>query len=716
MPWLCIALGVWAVALRPWDRQAWLLLVLMVSFPHLSNPPHTHWPDGFRTFAILYHGACYMLLPVSMVLFGVYFAERLSLDRRFPWAKYLLIIPAIVSGAANVTVTYLRSENFLLAPGLLRTLPTFSQWMSIVHFVSIGVFFACLGMKTGMSQNPDARRRLKLLLIGTQIAMGPTFLLILFTGFTGLNSPSWLVTACLLMVFLFPLTFFYVIVVHRALGVGVVVRQGIQYALARGGARILFLALGVAVLFYSINTALDPDVKRPNKFAVIALGVTGLFVLQRLRLRIADTIDRHFFRQAYDAERILLELSEDVRTIVDSQSLLKTVGGKISETLFVPRVVVFLEEGQSYRPAYSLGYERRPDVSFSDGAATVQQLREAREPARVYLDDKNSWLYRTPDMTEEERRKLETLESQLILPLAVKEKLLGFISLGQKRSEEPYSGSDLRLLRSLAVQTGLALENSRLTAVVAQEAAQREKLNRELEIAREVQERLFPQQIPVIEGLDLAGGCRPALEVGGDYYDFLQLSDGNLGVVIGDVAGKGIAAALLMASLQASVRSQIVVPGESLAGIIARVNTLIYECSTSSRYATLFYGQLNLKTMELNYVNAGQNPPLLLRATGEVEQLQVGGTVVGLLPRFPYQQGKVEMRRGDMLLGFTDGVSEAQNYSHDEWGEDRLIATIRHAGPVAAAELIPIILDAADEFVAGAPQHDDMTMVIVKLV
>jgi phosphoserine phosphatase RsbU/P len=149
-------------------------------------------------------------------------------------------------------------------------------------------------------------------------------------------------------------------------------------------------------------------------------------------------------------------------------------------------VAAIIDGGGPYLPAYALGYAEPPNVAFAESAATVRQLVESQEPTRVYPDDPDSWLYRRPGMTDEERRQIEQLGAELLLPLSVRDHLLGFISLGQKRSEEPYSGSDLRLLKSVAMQTGLALENSRLAATVAREVAQREKLNRELEIAREV--------------------------------------------------------------------------------------------------------------------------------------------------------------------------------------------------------------------------------------
>ena len=222
--------------------------------------------------------------------------------------------------------------------------------------------------------------------------------------------------------------------------------------------------------------------------------------------------------------------------------------------------------------------------------------------------------------------------------MAGRDRLLGFISLGEKRSEEPYSPTDLRLLASVAMQTGLALDNRQLASAVAHEIAQRKLLHREIEIASEVQQRLFPQTSPPVEGLEYSGTCRPARGVGGDYYDFLELPDGGLGVAIGDVSGKGIPAALLMASLQASLRGQIIRGGQNLAELVASVNRLICDASSPNRYATFFYAQYVPCTRLLTYVNAGHNAPILLRHR-EAIRLEIGGPVVGLLPAATYAAG-----------------------------------------------------------------------------
>jgi phosphoserine phosphatase RsbU/P len=326
-----------------------------------------------------------------------------------------------------------------------------------------------------------------------------------------------------------------------------------------------------------------------------------------------------------------------------------------------------------------------------------------------------------PSVSLDEREQLRELNSQVLLPVAAKNGLSGIISLSPKRSEEPYTASDLRLLRSVATQTGFALENSRLTEAVAREAAQKERLNAELDIAREVQERLFPQELPKVEGLDYFGACRPALGVGGDYYDFLELPDGKFGIAIGDVSGKGIGASLMMASLQASLRGQAIHSGNDLAGLMTHVNTLVYEASTTNRYATFFYAQYDPKTRKLDYVNAGHNPPFLLRPNGEgveVIKLETGGPVVGMLPSMlaRYEQGEETLFRGDLLIGFTDGISEAMNPDEEEWGEDALLEELKRMASDPASVILHSIVASADAFASGAKQHDDMTMIVVRVL
>ena len=268
-----------------------------------------------------------------------------------------------------------------------------------------------------------------------------------------------------------------------------------------------------------------------------------------------------------------------------------------------------------------------------------------------------------------------------------------------------------------AGQTALALEVARLTTAIGREVAQRERLNRELEIAKEVQEHLFPQRLPSAAGLDYCGRCSPAREVGGDYYDFLDLPEGRLGVAIGDVSGKGIGAALMMASLEASLRSLASVCRD-LAELMKRVNSLIYEASSASRYATLFYAEYDPLSRRLSYVNAGHNPPVILRKSGEacqVFRLEAGGPVIGILQQ-SYQQESFRLEPGDLVVLFTDGVSESMNNRNEEWGEESFIELAKTCHGLAAFEVMTRILAAAEAFAGGASQHDDMTLVVLRML
>ena len=727
LPGLSVLLGFWVAFQRPRDPMAWLLLALMLTFPHILESFKVQgWPPGWREAGMLYHALLGSMLPPVMFLFGRFFPVPFpkggALDKVWRILQWTVAVPFTILAIVSVLIAVGDLSNYHSVMRLELATQPFDSVMRAFAYLLIGSFFCALGMKYGIHRTPDVQRRLRILLLGSVAAWTPALIPAIYAASTGKGiaevMPQWVIVLLLLPLVLFPLTLAYVIVVEKAMDVSVVVRQGLQYALARGGTRILQVIAILVVIVTALNMAGEANRNRPEKIAVIAIGLAAIFFIRRGGDRLRAWIDRRFFREAYDTEQVLTELSDQVRSLVEPKSLLETVASRISQTLHVPQVAVLLGSDM-YQPAFAMGYGDLSDVEFATTAGTVQVLSRQKEPARVYLQNLDSWLYREQDVDDAERAKLAKLGAELLLPLAVRDKLLGFISLGPKRSEEPYSGSDVRLLKSVAAQTGLALENADLMRKISDEVAQRERLNREVEIAREVQERLFPQKLPAIRGLDYAGYCRPALGVGGDYYDFLALPQGHLGVAIGDVSGKGIAAALMMASLQASLRGEATRAPENLAAAVANVNRLVYEASSSNRYATFFYGQYNPETRRFDYVNAGHNAPMLFHCFNgkwSVSRLDVGGTVVGLLENYPYQQGSANLAPGDVLVAFTDGISEALNQADEEWGEDRLIATVERCDGQDANGVLQRIFQDADAFVAGAKQHDDMTLVVLHAV
>jgi phosphoserine phosphatase RsbU/P len=725
MPVFCILLGFGVTLVRPRDPSAWLLFLSLLFFSVYFDAGNASWGPGLRDLGQAYRVGVSSTWPLFMLLFGLYFPEPFP-GKESAWWRWTLrvVIPLLVADSvASVIVAVGEFENFASVARLSAVMDHLSKLSFLLTFGAIGSFFACIAARLSMAVTPDAKRRLRLLQWGTSISMTPACVLFVTQNIVGGELakifPTWLVLSSLALMLLFPVTLAYVIVVHRALDVRVVIRQGLQYALATGGIRVLQTCLISAVVWGAVTLGNDPTRSRAQKLLTIILSILLIFWLGKGAVRLRKWTDRRFFRDAYNAEQILEALSDEVRSIVEKRPLLERVATKIAESLHIPRVAVLLAEGSFFRPAFAIGFQAPLEVNLSDSGATVSRLKREAGPERVYFDDENSWVNNSA-LSEDERRNLASLQPQLLLPLMTKQNLLGIISLGEKRSEAPYSGTDLRLLKSVASQTALALSNAELTSAIAIEIGRREKLNREIEIAREVQERLFPQRLPEIAGLDYSGRCRTALGVGGDYYDFLALPDGKLGVALGDVSGKGIAAALTMASLQASLRADAMRAGNDLAGLITRVNAMLYDASTEDRYATLFYAQYDPATRRLRYVNAGHCPPVLLRSAakhGAVERLdQAGGMVVGLLPECAYEQAELSLAPGDLLVIYTDGFSEAMNPDLTEWGEQRLTEAITACNGFPARDSITRIMQAADAFAAGAPQSDDMTLVILRAV
>jgi sigma-B regulation protein RsbU (phosphoserine phosphatase) len=283
----------------------------------------------------------------------------------------------------------------------------------------------------------------------------------------------------------------------------------------------------------------------------------------------------------------------------------------------------------------------------------------------------------------------------------------------------------------------LARSFNRMAAAVKQgreEAVARERLEQELDTARSIQESLLPHRMPVVPGFEVAASSVPSRQVGGDYFDFVDLADGRLGVVVGDVSGKGIPAALLMANLQAALQGQVIHPG-TVAQTMGRINDLMVRASGTAMYATFFYGVLDRITGTFAYSNAGHEPPLLLRSNGTLDRLEVGGIPIGMLPGAVWEEARATIGAGDLLVLFTDGITEAmgpmvlpvgslpgggdgadeeEDPEPDFFGSERLIEMVRGCAGKTALEVRDAILAAVATFTRGEPQSDDMTLVVLR--
>lgn len=251
-----------------------------------------------------------------------------------------------------------------------------------------------------------------------------------------------------------------------------------------------------------------------------------------------------------------------------------------------------------------------------------------------------------------------------------------------------------------------------------EEQRQKQRLEQEISIAHEVQQQLFPSVFPSVPGLELAAICRPARVVSGDYYDFIQLGPSRVGIALADISGKGIYAALLMASLQAALRSMALADGHlCTADIISRVNTHLFVNTSNDRYATLFYAVYDAEAKTLTYTNAGHLSPLLVTAgpDGQVKQLDQGGTVVGLFENPGYTERTIKVRPGSLLVAFSDGITEPENVYGEEFGVQRLKAEVLRQRDLPVAQLAENLISAAEQWAGSPEQVDDITVVIARM-
>ena len=305
---------------------------------------------------------------------------------------------------------------------------------------------------------------------------------------------------------------------------------------------------------------------------------------------------------------------------------------------------------------------------------------------------------------------LQGIRSILAVPLCVDERnVFGLIYADSPTSSVTFAGEHLDILTTLASVASIRVENVSLL----DERMNRERMERELELATEIQQRFQPSGPPKIEGYEFQGISFSCYEIGGDYYDFIPRADGKMLIALGDVSGKGTAAALLMSSLHAAMHGQVAA-NSSLEAAIDSVNRYLSENTPANRFVTLFAAELDPASGELWYINAGHNPPLIGRADGTIEQLSSGGFPLGIMPDAEFETGTTALTSGEVLVIYSDGVSEANNLAEEEFGLERLNEVLRENIGLTAAGIRDKVESALSEFTGTAAPNDDITLVIVK--
>ncbi|MCM3874715.1 MAG: SpoIIE family protein phosphatase [Pyrinomonadaceae bacterium] len=552
----------------------------------------------------------------------------------------------------------------------------------------------------------------------------------------------------------------------RNIPVSFLIRQSVRYLLVSNGFRLLQAIVVLVALSFVLTgsriAAIDRFGNRADIVAAIFVTIATMVLLTTLNRRVMIAIDRRFFREAYNAQLILTELGEAIPTLRKTKPLLELVANKINDALHPENVTIFLDDRDvgGYVAALSSDASKAGSTPRSHLRSLVLQYDEA-----LLEGLRKSKLLDSAEFTEAdplsqasgweevsvpsgyESQTMRDVRSSLLIPIASNGHLLGLISLGPRLSELPYGREDKRLLVVVANQIATFIENMKLISRLAEE----ERIARELEMAAEVQQHLFPVGGLENDALEIYGTCLPALGIGGDYYDYFDMDHQHTAFAIADVAGKGIAAALLMSTVQASLRCQLVSSTRSLTGVVSSMNRLLRRSTGPERYATFFLAEFDKATSRLTYVNAGHNPPMLVRSdlalrgegselvgvasaplslsyksigtkTGRgvstaakpaIRLLTTGGPIIGTFLDAPYEQETLQLRSGDVLVIYTDGVTEALNSVGVEFGEERLRSTVLEALGLSARGTAKKVIAQVLEWQGPASQHDDITLIVV---
>ncbi len=388
---------------------------------------------------------------------------------------------------------------------------------------------------------------------------------------------------------------------------------------------------------------------------------------------------------------------------------LNQVASLVFEAVPAERVVIMLrdekaKDGMEIKVARVRGQEE-----------TIAEVRISRAIMNEVLENGKSVL--TSDAQQDPRFASQTLvlqgiRSVLAVPLSVDERhVFGIIYADSPTYESTFTSEHLDILTTLASVASIRVENASLL----DERINRERMERELELATEIQQRFQPSGPPAVEGYEFQGISFSCYEIGGDYYDFIERHDGKMLVALGDVSGKGTSASLLMSSLHAAVHGQVAAK-TPLDQLVTSVNKYLAENTPANRFITLFVAELEPATGQLTFINAGHNPPLIGRANGTVELLAAGGLPLGLMDFAEYDVGHAQLDKGDVLFIYSDGVSEANNLNEDEFGMDRLTEVIKGNVGRSASGIRDKVESALSEFTGTAAPNDDITLVIVKRV
>jgi phosphoserine phosphatase RsbU/P len=468
--------------------------------------------------------------------------------------------------------------------------------------------------------------------------------------------------------------------------------HGIEFVMpiVSGHRRLGFLALGS-------KATRQPFSDREIAFLDSMVQMSGSAVHNALMVGELEQANRDLDTKVQQLNT-LFDLSQEFNATIDRRHLVKLFSFALMGQMFVAKYTLLLK--RSGTGDADLSFEVAASKGI-DEAALSHERRErlCRMPSLQIFDDSEQWA------------DFSALGLHLALPIKHQNETCAVLCLGPKMTGKGFGTDDIELLYALGNLAFTSIQNTYLV----DEQIERQRLQEEMKLAQHIQERLLPQELPRLKGVDLAATAIPSREVGGDYYDVIKLEGPRVLTAIADVTGKGAPAAMLMANLQSCLHVMSPMP-MSLEEAIGHINRVICKNTDYDKFITFFTGIYHMEERTFTYVNAGHNPPMLVRADGSIELLEKGGLLLGVMSGMPYESGTVTLEPGDSVVMFTDGVTEAMGIAEEEFGEERLEPVLVAHRATSASEILKAIKEAVAEFVGEQAQlSDDFTVLILKV-
>ena len=730
-----VVIGVLVFLMKPKALESRLFLVMScfigahLSYSAPSDLMHPLWLFDLRLFIDV-------VFPAPIIHLAMRFPRTWPLIRRHPW---IWVIPYLISIVHFVF--YEATIKYYWEPA-----PALDLFGNVYLMVAVLIFLGAMIRNFLKDVSLIIRRQSQVILLG--IALGflvPTIDILLRFYWNAYLFPDPTIGYMIFLV-LFPLSIGYTIVKYDLFAIDTLIKRAYGYILTTGSIAGIY---GLLVLLSNLAFG-ELGITRSPAFPLFFI-LAVVFLFNPLRDRIQKFIDQTFYRLDYDYQETVRRVSETLRSLLKVDEILGAMMDVAIGTMFIDSGRVMLlnrdqniyeclaaegereikhglprlkdtdrqaavDASQTTNAVHVINRKEDRDVQLTDLKLSaeeplIQKIADRKREVTVFDVDVDPFF---ADVKESCEKTFERLQSTLIVPLVYENRLSGFITLGAKKSGKFYRKEDINLLTTLASQGAVALENAKLL----EEVIEKERMEEELAIARDLQTSMLPADCPDIEGLEIAATSLPAREVGGDFYDFNEMGAGKLGLVIADVTGKSVSGALVM-SASRSVFRMLSEEGLSVGETMVKANRRTKKDIKSGMFVALLYAVIDAKNKTMCLCSAGQTQPIYLSVVKNSAVLveTEGDTFpLGIIEDADYKETELLLGTGDTVVFYTDGIVEAMNEEKEVFGFDRLLELLKDSIPLSAEEILDKIMQRVNAFAGEAEQHDDLTVIVVRVI